>query len=373
MRKTKIGEWPVISLAAAKVEWERLRGVRSAGVDLAVDKRKVRAVAPGHGGRARALLTVRRVADMYATGHLSRNRSEKGVKEVSRMFETMLGEFGDMPAAEVSRSHAFDPIESFAHIPIQAAKLRAELGSAWDYVHDAGRLPDTVPNWWRLIMRGKLRSKGRAVQGVQAGPVKRVLSAEELATLIKWLPNFSKAVADALTLYRWTCTRGSEIMAMEVSEVSEEADGLWWTISKAKTKNSWREHATDLRVPLIGRAEVVVRRRMDAAKGKYLFASRGKVPYMEQKSVGVAVWFHMPYSETKPEDLRPRLPVTNWAPHDLRRSCRTQLAILGCTEEVAEAVLGHMKKGVVGVYNRHAYDQERREWLGRLSVHLEAL
>ena len=49
-------------------------------------------------------------------------------------------------------------------------------------------------------MRGKLRSKGRAVQGVQAGPVKRVLSTEELDTLIKWLPNFLKAVADALTL-----------------------------------------------------------------------------------------------------------------------------------------------------------------------------
>ena len=43
MRQTKIGEWPAISLAAATVEWERLRGARSAGVDLAVDKREVRA------------------------------------------------------------------------------------------------------------------------------------------------------------------------------------------------------------------------------------------------------------------------------------------------------------------------------------------
>ena len=81
----------------------------------------------------------------------------------------------------------------------------------------------------------------------------------------------------------------------------------------------------------------------------------------------------MPYSETKPEDYRPRLPVTNWAPHDLRRSCRTQLAVLECTEEVAEAVLGHMKKGVVGVYNRHAYDKERREWLSKLDSQLEGL
>lgn len=76
---------------------------------------------------------------------------------------------------------------------------------------------------------------------------------------------------------------------MEVSEISEEADGLWWTIPKAKTKNSWRELATDLRVPLVGRAEMVVRRRIGTVTGKYLFASRGKLGYMEQKSVGVAV------------------------------------------------------------------------------------
>ena len=86
---------------------------------------------------------------------------------------------------------------------------------------------------------------------------------------------------------------------------------------------------------------------------------------MEQKSVGVAEWFHMPYRQTKPEDLRPHLPVTNWAPHDLRRSCRTQLAILGCTEEVAEVVLGHMKKGVVGVYTgMHATRSAESGWAG---------
>ena len=91
MRQTKIGEWPAISLAAATVVWERLRGARSAGVDLAVDKREVRAQSrqateAERERKAKALLTVRRVADMYVAGHLSRNRGEKGVQEVSRLF-----------------------------------------------------------------------------------------------------------------------------------------------------------------------------------------------------------------------------------------------------------------------------------------------
>lgn len=134
MRQTKIGEWPAISLAAATVEWERLRGARSAGVDLAVDKREVRqqsrlATAAERERKAKSLLTVRRVGEMYVAGHLSRSRGEKSVKEVARMFETMLGEFCDMPAAEVSRSDAFYLIESFAHIPVQAAK-RTTFGRA---------------------------------------------------------------------------------------------------------------------------------------------------------------------------------------------------------------------------------------------------
>nr|WP_230461725.1 MULTISPECIES: hypothetical protein [Burkholderia cepacia complex] len=48
---------------------------------------------------------------------------------------------------------------------------------------------------------------------------------DELGTLIRWLTNFSLTVADALTLYLWTGTRGGEIVAMESTEVAEEADG----------------------------------------------------------------------------------------------------------------------------------------------------
>ncbi|MFP3757939.1 alpha/beta hydrolase, partial [Cupriavidus sp. SIMBA_020] len=45
----------------------------------------------------------------------------------------------------------------------------------------------------------------------------------------------------------------------------------------------------------------------------------------------------------------------------------------GCPPEVGEVILGHMLPGVEGVYNRHAYDKERRLWLGHLSKYLEKL
>ncbi|WP_447578335.1 tyrosine-type recombinase/integrase [Achromobacter kerstersii] len=377
MRQKKLGRWPAMSIAAAVVEWEKLRQLRDAGVDVAVEAKQERQAAKVAAAAARekakGALTVAGACDLYYAGHILTHRAEKGQIEIARTFQTMLGELATKPAAEVTRADAFSLVESFAHIPVQAQILRRELGAAWDYCHDAGKIPETVPNWWRAILRGKLKSKGKAINGKKSGVKKRVLSAKEAGELIPWLPNFSRDVEDFLTLYLWTCARGAEIGAMKVEEVSDEPDGLWWTVPKEKTKNVKRAEATDFRVPLVGRAEKVVRRRLAECEAGYLFPSYGKSGHWEQKSVQTRVYYHQPYSETAPERKRARLTVTHWAPHDLRRTSRTFLAALGCPREVGEALLGHMLPGVEGVYNRHSYDKERRLWLGRLSKYLEKL
>ena len=43
---------------------------------------------------------------------------------------------------------------------------------------------------------------------------------------------------------------------------------------------------------------------------------------------------------------------------------RTRLAALGISDVVAERVLGHKLQGVLAVYNRYDYDQEKRQALG---------
>jgi integrase len=47
--------------------------------------------------------------------------------------------------------------------------------------------------------------------------------------------------------------------------------------------------------------------------------------------------------------------------HDLRRTMRTRLAELRVPEHVAEAAIGHAKRGIVAVYNRARYQDELRE------------
>ncbi|RZI82593.1 MAG: DUF4102 domain-containing protein [Rubrivivax sp.] len=375
MRQFKLGQWPTMTFAAAMGEWEKARVLREAGQDPAQEKRAARAAAVDVAKQRREnqVMTVGRVCyDFYEKVAVHR-RKPAGAAELKRQFDKMLGPDADLPAATYTRAQAYALLERWAHAPVTCRNFKQELGAAWDRALDAGDLPENTPNWWRMIMRGKLQSKGKKINGVHIGVVKRTLNDREVGELIRWLPNFTSLVRDALTLYLWTGCRGSEIMQIEAREISEEGDGLWWTIPKIKTKNSRREDAGDLRVPLVGRAVEVVRRRLQLYPQGYLFASKAKAGHTEQDTIQVTTYYHMPYCRTRPEVDRHRLPVTHWSPHDLRRTVRTKLAMMGCPDAIAEAVLGHMQPGIKGIYNRHQYDKERRIWLTLLSEQWESL
>lgn len=374
LKQVKIGDLKTMSVAAAVADWEKLRTARDGGADPAAERKAARIADSVASPTVAGSPTVRDVLQDYLHGHINVARKEKGAAEVRRMFRMMVPEkFAEKDAASVTRRDAADLIKSHAGIPVQASSLKREIAAAWVYAMDLGRLPDNASNHWRDILRGKLKSTGKRIAGEKVGTAKRVLSPNELGELVVWLPNFSRLVEDALTLYLWSGTRGAEIMAMMGSEVIDEPTGLVWTIPKAKTKNARHENAMDLRVPLIGRAEKIVRRRL-AAHGKgYLFPSEVGPGHSQQKMVSESVFFRQPYCKIRDNWARTRLTVTRWSPHDLRRSVRTLLAQLGASHEVGEAIIGHMLPGVAGVYNLYQFDKERREWLGKLDAELERL
>jgi len=67
--------------------------------------------------------------------------------------------------------------------------------------------------------------------------------------------------------------------------------------------------------------------------------------------------------------------VTGWRLHDLRRTCRTGLAKLGISRDIAEACLNHVRdrRGLVGVYDRHDYRNEIAAALLRWHDHVAGL
>ena len=66
--------------------------------------------------------------------------------------------------------------------------------------------------------------------------------------------------------------------------------------------------------------------------------------------------------------------VNDWRLHDLRRTMATGLQRLGFSLQVIEAVLGHTsgsRAGIVGVYQRHGFDAEKRAALEAWALHVK--
>ncbi|MEX3636004.1 tyrosine-type recombinase/integrase [Paraburkholderia sp. BR14320] len=384
-RQIKFGEWPAMPIAEAIGVWAKLRNERKSGSDVAVEKRaaKPKNVAPRSSGE----YTVRRVCDEYLAECIEPHRKSKEANEIARMFDTMLGPMANMRACDITREQAAKLIADHGkRAPVVAGKLRTALSGAWAHALDEGRLKSGVEgaqppnNWWAVVMRRKLKSNGKKIQGKRVEPERCLSSAKgrgtnEIGQVINWLPNLSQVQQDLLTLYLWTVTRGAETVGMRVSEIKREEDGiLWWEVPKQRTKNLNRSRASDLRVPLFGRAEEIVLRRMETAVDGFLFpSSRVKGQHIQQKAIQSDVHYFMPYSKKRPESKRPRWPVTHWAPHDLRRSSNTLLTEIGCPPHISDAIMGHLPPGVRKRYDKAEFNAQRVEWLQKLDVELERL
>ena len=375
-RQKKIGTWPALSQSAAERAWEDLRTIRDSGRDPALEHKQARAEAK-EAAKKPVSYRVNDLISDYMEGHVKVNRNEASYKELSRKFRKLCADLNGKLPEEVTRTVAYEFLEKMQTTPRQAALIRQELAAAWDLALDAGRLPESAHNWWRQVMRGKLKSAGRVKDGKRVVTT-RDLQDFEVGKLINWLPNLrSRSAQDLLILYLWTGARGGELVQMETTEFADEPDGLWWTCPKRKTKNCRRKMATDYRVPLVGRAEAIVRGRIEDAKAlgtTWLFPAEkvgARLPHRAQTSLYQSISYQMPGSKQHPGIDRPRCPVDDWSPHDLRRTARTLLSAIDCPPDVAEVIIGHMLKGVEGTYNRHSYDVQKRRWLTNLANHLE--
>lgn len=59
--------------------------------------------------------------------------------------------------------------------------------------------------------------------------------------------------------------------------------------------------------------------------------------------------------------------------HDIRRTVRTRLSELRVQPEIAEAVIGHSKKGLTATYNQYEYLDEKREALDKWAARLRSI
>lgn len=369
MKQVRLGHWPEMSLAEAVSAWGEKRDGRSAGVDPVAARRQATMAKNGPA----VATTVRALLEGFRD-HLAGLRQAEGAARAWSALERMLGEEPELARTaprDVTRAQAYDVLDKRRDLPAAAKKLRALLGQAWDWGLDAGKIDGAAPNWWRSLLKGQLRSKGKIVGGEHVGFRRRVLSQAELRKLLPWARvNMSQSALDGLLLYLYTGMRGVEIFALRTEYVTQEEDGWWITFPAHLLKMERDADTVDHRVPLFGEALEIVQRRVAGAwEGWLFFTGRGgKFRPYHRNTFSSYVYSLMPESAKAKRRAGDGLicPVVDWSPHALRRTARTLLSAIDCPEDVGEAIIGHKPGVMVASYNLHTFDAQKQVWVKRL-------
>ena len=167
--------------------------------------------------------------------------------------------------------------------------------------------------------------------------------------------NFNPAFAGVIRMMALTGQRRGEVSGMKWSELSD--DGKTWTIPGSRTKNK-QTHV----VPLSPAARALIGTR-DSENRVFVFTANGRNAVAGFSKVKVAIDAVVQFKE-------------EWRWHDIRRTVATGLQKLGVQLPVTEAILNHVsgsRSGIVGLYQRHDYADEKRVALERWAAHVDAL
>lgn len=179
----------------------------------------------------------------------------------------------------------------------------------------------------------------------------RVLNDDELKAVWEAADSIGYPFGSMYQMLILTGQRLNEVARMQWTHVKGET----WSLPTTKNEEPHE-------VPLT-RPALKILERLPKFTGPHVFTTtRGEKPVSG-------------FSRAK-QDIDRASGVSDWHNHDIRRSVSTNLARLGIPPHVTEKVLNHRTgtiSGVAKVYNRYAYDKEKRQALEAWACKLESI
>jgi integrase len=327
LRRMSLGTYPALSLAKARDAWRAARLDVAQGRDPALSRK-----------RGSGVVFADVVEDWFKRDQ-AKNRS---VEAVRRQFaKDVLPAWGNRSVTDIGRRDVLDVIDSIV-----------DRGS----VIAARRLQSHIHRFFRwCVSRGIIEVNPAANLDKPGSETKRdrVLTDAELVSVWKSATQLGWPFGTAIQLLILTGARRNEIGCLRWPEV----DGEIIKIKSERTKNG-EPHD----IPLSPAAMDILANAPRIASSDYVFTTNGKVP--------IRNWARAKTSLDAIASIEP------WRIHDLRRTVATGLQKLGIGLQVVEALLGHIggsRGGIVGVYQRHNYADEKRGALRGWSAYVMAL
>lgn len=325
------------------------------GVDPETVKRRERIEAE----RARRN-TFRVVAEEFLKRRAADLRS-KGEME-ARLERDVFPTWGGMAIKDITRSdvRALLTAKAESH-PVAANRMLALIRPIFGYALDE-ELLDASP-----VVRIK-------PPGGKETARDRVLTDEEIRRVWEAFDGLGHPFGPMFKVLLLTGQRRNEVAGMRWAEI----DGDTWTIPAERMKGG-KPHAVPL-VPAVAAILAEVPRMVgendepfvhvftSARRGDRPVSGFGKIKERIDKAIVDAA---AKKAKQKPDAKKHGIPA--WTYHDLRRTARTNLPRLGIGPDTAERVLGHVIGGIRGVYDLHAYAQEKRRALEVWAAHVESV
>ena len=336
-RKLTLGKWPIMGVAAARAAATEAIEAVEYGNDPGAAKKKAKAE------RIEAQLSerdfIKTLVGDYAKRHLASLKSGAVVKrELERHVVTA---WGDRDIHDIAKRDVIDLLDGIADSGrvVTANRVRSYLGTFFNWAVDRDIIATSPAQGVKPVAKEKSRD--------------RVLSDDE----IRW---FWRACDDLG--FPWgplgqtlllTGQRLGEVAGMTDAEIS----GDTWHMEPERTKNG-RAHT----VPLSGAVSDVLG-GVERIKGKpgLVFTTTGESPVSGYHKGRNHIAERM--TEIASEEAGEPVEIPHWTFHDLRRTAATGMARLGIPVRVTEAVLNHVSgtaAGIVSVYQRHDYAEEKR-------------
>lgn len=170
----------------------------------------------------------------------------------------------------------------------------------------------------------------------------RVLTDDELVRVWKAAAESGWPFGSIVQLLALTGQRRDEVAEMEWAEVDRERK--LWTLPRGRVKND-----NGHEVPLSDAAIEILEAAPRVKGCQFVFSTNGKTPVSG-------------FAKAK-DRLDEKSAVTGWRLHDLRRTVASGMARLGINLPVIEKIMNHSSgsfAGIVGVYQRHEYADEKR-------------
>lgn len=348
-RKLTLGTYPAIDLKAARELAQRALVAVAAGDDPATAKQAAKAAAraPKDGD------LVEKVVATFVERYAKANTREGTWKETERLLDKeVVGAWKGQHLSSIGRADVHGLLDGIVDrgAPIVANKTLAALRRMCGWAVE------------REIITAS------PCEGVKAPSVERsrdrVLADDELRRVWTACEAIEWPFGPLVQLLILTGQRRDEVAEMRWSEV--DLEGKTWILPRARAKND-QAHV----VPLSDQAlRVLGALPRVGVKDGFIFSTTGELPVSGFSRAKQRIDREIADAAEAQDVLAP------WVIHDLRRTLASGMARLGVNLPVIEKVLNHQSgsfAGIVGVYQRHSFADEKRHALAAWGAHVERI